>query len=86
MKTKKLILLMMAAVFTLGVTELTFGAQEIKGTVAKILGNKLTLVDEMGKQINIAFTGPKALLELKVGDRVLITQVGNTVKVTKEHG
>ena len=50
MKTKKFIVLLMAMVFILGVVGLSFSAQEIKGTVSKIDGNKLTILDDMGKE------------------------------------
>ena len=74
MRTKKLIILLMAVVFTLGVAGLSFSAQEIKGTVSKIEGDRLTIEDDMGKQTTIRFGDPMILKEkdLKVGDRVLV--------------
>lgn len=50
MMTKKLIVLLMAAVFTLGVVGLSFSDQEVKGKVTKIAGDQLTILDDMGKE------------------------------------
>ncbi|MEK7850398.1 MAG: hypothetical protein AAB275_00815 [Deltaproteobacteria bacterium] len=80
MKTKKLIILLMAAIFTLGVAGLSFSAQEIKGTVSKIESDKLTILDDNGKQTTISVGDPMILKDLKVGDRVLVKDG----KVTKE--
>lgn len=80
MKVKRSIILLMATVFILGVVGLSFSAQEIKGTVAKIDGNKLTIQDEMGKEVTISVEDPMTLKNLKVGDRVLVKDG----KVTKE--
>ncbi len=80
MNTRRLIVLLMVVAFTLGVASLSFSAQEIKGTVSKIEGNKLTIQDDMGKQITVSVQDPKALEGLKVGDRVSVKDG----KVTKE--
>ena len=72
MRTKKLIILLMAVVFTLGVAGLSFSAQEIKGTVSKIEGDRLTIEDDMGKQTTMSVGDPMILKDLKVGDRVLV--------------
>ena len=86
MKTKRMVMLLVVAVFTLGIMGLGFAAQEVKGTVAKIEGDRLTLVDDAGKQMTVKVPDPKAIQDLQVGDRVVVTQVGNSVKVTKEGG
>ncbi len=80
MNTRRLVVLLMVVAFTLGVASLSFSAEEIKGTVSKIEGNKLTIQDDMGKQITVSVQDPKALEDLKVGDRVSIKDG----KVTKE--
>ncbi len=82
MRTKKLIVLLMVAAFTLGVVGLSFSAQEIKGTVSKIEGDRLTIEDDMGKQTTTRVEDPMILKDLKVGDRVLVKDG----KVTKEGG
>ncbi len=80
MKTKKLIVLLMVAAFTLGVAGLSFSAEEIKGVVSKIEGDKLTILDDNGKQTTSRVGDPMILKDLKVGDRVLVKDG----KVTKE--
>ena len=80
MRTKKLIILLMAVVFTLGVAGLSFSAQEIKGTVSKIEGDRLTIVDAMGKEKTVKVEDKESLKEIKVLDRVLVKDG----KVTKE--
>lgn len=82
MNTKRLIVLLMTMVFTLGVVGLSFSApaqaaqaqaQEIKGTVSKIDGNKLTILDDMSKEntVNVNEKDQESL-KVKVGDRVLV--------------
>lgn len=79
MNTKKWVILLMAAVFTLGVVGLSFSAQEIKGTVSKIDGNKLTILDDMGKEQTVKVKDKESLKEVKVGDRVLVKD-GKVIK------
>lgn len=83
MRTKRMIMLLMVAVFTLGVMGLALAAQEVKGTVAKIEGDRVTITDVTGKQTTVRIVDPKILQDLKVGDRV---EVGKDGKVTKEGG
>lgn len=86
MKSKRLIMLLMVAAFTLGVMGLGFAAQaqEVKGTVAKIAGSQLTIQDDQGKEMTVKVSDPQTIQDLQVGDRVVVTQVGKSVKVTKE--
>lgn len=82
MKTKKLIVLLMAAIFTLGIVGLCFSAQEVKGTVSKIEGSNLTILDSTGKEVTAQVKDPGAAKDLKVGDKVSVkdgkvTKVGN---------
>lgn len=88
MNTKRsLIVLLMAMVFTLGVVGLSFSAQEktqeVMGTVSKIDGNKLTIVDNMGKEKTVKVEDKKSLKEIKVGDRVLVKEGKVTKSGTK---
>ncbi|MBP9020494.1 MAG: hypothetical protein KBG01_03070 [Syntrophobacterales bacterium] len=80
MKTKKLIVLLVAVVFTLGVVGLGFSAQEVKGTVFNIEGSQLTIQDDMGKKTTVKVEDPAGLKDLKVGDKVLVKDG----KVSKE--
>jgi outer membrane lipoprotein SlyB len=73
-------ILLMVTVFILGVVGLCFSAEEIKGTVAKIDGDKLTIQDDVGKQVTISVQDKMTLRDLKVGDRVSVKDG----KVTKE--
>ncbi len=79
MKTKKLIVLLMAAVFTLGVAGLCFSAQEVKGTISKIEGSTLTILDNTGKEVTVQVKEPVAAKALKVGDKVSVKD-GKVIK------
>ena len=89
MNTKRsLIVLLMAMVFTLGVVGLSFSAQEmtqeVMGTVSKIDGNKLTILDDiMGKEKTVKVKDPESLKEIRVGDRVLVKDGKVTKSGTK---
>ncbi len=80
MRIKRLVILLMAAVFTLGVVGLSCSTQEIKGAVSKIEGDKITIVDDMGKEKIVKFKDLESLKEIKVGDKVSVKDG----KVTKE--
>ncbi len=89
MNTKRsLIVLLMAMVFTLGVVGLSFSAQEmtqeVMGTVSKIDGNKLTILDDiMGKEKTVKVKDLESLKEIRVGDRVLVKDGKVTKSGTK---
>jgi len=89
MNTKRsLIVLLMAMVFTLGVVGLSFSAQEmtqeVMGTVSKIDGNKLTILDDiMGKEKTVKVKDLESLKEIRVGDRVLVKEGKVTKSGTK---
>lgn len=80
MNRRRLIVLGMVAVFTLGLVSLSVSAEEVKGTVSKIEGNKLTIRDDTGKQVTVSVQDPMTLKDLKVGERVSVKDG----KVTKE--
>jgi outer membrane lipoprotein SlyB len=73
---KKILVLLIALVFTLGVVGLSFAA-EVKGTVTKIEGKKMTVKDDKGKETTVDV---KDTAGAKVGDHVTIADG----KVTKE--
>jgi len=79
MMIKKLIVLLMVTTFALAVAGISFSAQEVKGTVSKIEGNKLTLLDDTGKQITVQVKDQESLKEVKVGDRVSVKD-GKVIK------
>jgi outer membrane lipoprotein SlyB len=72
MITKRLLILLVAVVFTLSVAGLSFSAQEVKGTVTKIEGSKLTIMDDVGKEKIVRVKNQESLKEIKLGDRVSI--------------
>ena len=81
MVTKKLIVLLVAMAFAVCVVGVSISAaQEIKGTVTKIEGDKVTIQDAAGKQTTVSVNDPRMLQDLKVGDRVSIKDG----KLTKE--
>jgi len=79
MLPKRLIVLLMVMAFTLAVAGLGFSAQDTKGTVAKIEGNKLTILDDTGKQTTVQVKDQESLKEVKVGDKVLVKD-GKVIK------
>ncbi|MBZ0158001.1 MAG: hypothetical protein K8I29_17530 [Alphaproteobacteria bacterium] len=68
MKMKALIALVVAMVFTLGVAGLSF-ATDMKGTVTKIDGKKVTIKDAAGKDSTVEVKNAK---DVKVGDMVTV--------------
>ncbi|MDO9123444.1 MAG: hypothetical protein Q7V12_03360 [Deltaproteobacteria bacterium] len=82
MGMKRLIILLMAAIFMVSVVGLSCSAQEIKGTVSKIEGDKLGIVDDKGNEKTVKVKDLESLKEVKVGDRVLVKDG----RVTKEGG
>ncbi len=72
MAIRRLIVLLMVTAFTLGVVGMSFSAQEIKGTISKIDGDKLTLLDDTGKERTVIVKDKESLKEVKVGDKVLV--------------
>ncbi len=79
MRSKKLIVFVMAVVFTLGVVGLSYSAQEVKGTISKIDGDKLTIMDDKGKEQTVSIKDMESLKELKVGDKVMVKD-GKVIK------
>jgi hypothetical protein len=45
---------------------------DVKGTVTKIEGSKVTIKDNMGPEKTIETTGPEELKNVKVGDQVAV--------------
>jgi len=73
MITKRLLILLVAIVFTLSVAGLSFSAQEAKGIVTKIEGSKLTIMDDVGKEKIVKIKDQESLKEITLGDRVSVT-------------
>lgn len=73
---KKILVLLVALIFTIGVVGLAFAA-EVKGTVTKVDGKKITVKDAAGKETTVEV---KDTAGVKAGDNVTIADG----KVTKE--
>ncbi len=65
---KRFVALMALVFFVLGVVTIAFSA-EVKGTITKIDGNKLTLKQADGKEVTVEVKDAKGL---KVGDYVIV--------------
>jgi hypothetical protein len=79
MKIKAIVALLIALVFVLGTVGLAFAA-EVKGTVTKIDGKKITVKDVAGKETTIEV---KDTAGAKVGDSVAIKDGAVTVEKKK---
>lgn len=69
MRFKSVIALVIAIIFTFGVATMGLAAAEVKGTVTKIDGNKVTVKDDKGKETTVEV---KEVKDIKVGDKVTI--------------
>lgn len=68
MMAKRILVLLVAVMFTLGVVGLVFAADAITGKITKIDGNKLTL-KTADKEVTVDVKSTK---DLKVGDTVVV--------------
>lgn len=68
MTAKRILVLLVAVMFTLGVVGLVFAADPITGKITKIDGNKLTL-KTADKEVTVDVKSTK---DLKVGDTVVV--------------
>lgn len=69
MRFKSIIALVIAVIFTLGVATMGFAAGEVKGTITKIDGKKVTIKDDKGKETTVQV---KEVKDVKVGDKVTV--------------
>jgi outer membrane lipoprotein-sorting protein len=77
---KRILALIVAVVFALGMATMGFAAEapkEMKGTVTKVEGAKITFKDDKGKETTVE---DKAAKDIKAGDKVMFKDG----KVTKE--
>lgn len=73
MRSQKLFVLLVVAVFSLVFASPGFSAMdEVKGTVTKIEGNSVTIKDSLGGEKTVEPKNPEALSDLKVGDKAAI--------------
>jgi outer membrane lipoprotein SlyB len=73
---KKILALVVAMIFALGIVTVSFAA-ETKGTVTKVDGAKITIKDDKGKETTVE---DKTAKDIKAGDKVVVKDG----KVTKE--
>ncbi len=85
MKTTILIHLLMALAITLGLADLG-AAKEVRALLAKIGGNRLIFVGDRGEKMTVRVPDPLAIQDLKVGEKVLVIQESDSVKVFKGGG
>jgi hypothetical protein len=74
MVARKLFVFFLIAVFSLSLAGLGFSegmVQDAKGTVTKIEGGKVSIMDSMGEK-TIVPANPEVLTDLKVGDQVSV--------------
>jgi hypothetical protein len=72
---KRLLILLAVMAFTLGLASTGPAAgmgKELKGSVARIEGSQVTILDDMGDENNIEVKDPIALRDLKAGDRISV--------------
>lgn len=75
---KRILALFVALVFALGVAGLSFAA-DMKGTVSKVEGAKITVKDAGGKETTVE----DAAAKVKVGDKVVVKD-GKVAKEKKK--
>ncbi len=69
MKVRSIIALVIAIIFTFGVATMGLATAEVKGTITKIDGKKVTVKDDKGKETTVEV---KEVKDIKVGDKVTI--------------
>ena len=78
MAARKLLVLLAVGAFLLSLASpgvfAGMGAHEIKGTVTRIEGKKVTIKDGMGMEKTVEPANPEALSGLKVGDEAAIKE------------
>jgi len=73
--TKRLLILLAVMAFILGLASTGPAAgmgKGLKGSVARIEGSQVTILDDLGNENNIEVKDPIALRDLKAGDRVSV--------------
>ncbi|MBI5577448.1 MAG: hypothetical protein HY896_13940 [Deltaproteobacteria bacterium] len=74
MNMRKAVAMLAAAAFILGLgipgISTAMSHEELKGTVTRIEGTRVTIQDNMGMEKTIQATGPEELKNIKIGDHV----------------
>jgi hypothetical protein len=77
MAAKKIFMYFVVALFSLGLASQGLAAvvgEEVKGTVTRIDGGKVSIKDFMGDEKTVEPINPEALTNLKVGDRASVKE------------
>jgi len=77
MAARRIFMLFVVALFSLGLASQGLAAvvgEEVKGTVTKIDGGKVSIKDFMGDEKTVEPINPEALTNLKVGDRASVKE------------
>jgi len=75
MAARRIFLFFVVALFSLGLASPGLAGvvgEEVKGTVTRIDGGKVSIKDFMGDEKSVEPINPEALSNLKVGDRALV--------------
>jgi len=70
MLAKKLMVLLVVSILTLGTAGIGFSAQQINGSIIDIKANTLTIMDETGKEVKVDVKNIETIKDIKVGDIV----------------
>ena len=75
MLARKLLILLVATIFSLSLASLglSAGMDELKGIVTKIEGSTVSITDVLGNEKTVEIKNPEALKVLKVGDQATVT-------------
>jgi len=77
MTARRLFIFFVVAVFSLGLASPGLSGvvgEEVRGTVTKIDGGKVSIKDIMGSEKTIEPKNPEALTDLKLGDRASVKE------------
>jgi hypothetical protein len=77
MTARRLFIIILLASFSLGLASPGFSGvvgEEVKGTVTRIDGGKVSIKDFMGDEKTVEPINPEALKTLKVGDRASVKE------------
>ena len=77
MAARRLFIFFVVALFSLGLASPSLAevvGEEVKGTVTKIDGRKVSIKDFMGDEKTVEPINPEALTNLKVGDRASVKE------------
>ena len=77
MAARRIFMFFMVALFSLGLANPGLAGvvgEEVKGTVTKIDGGKVSIKDFMGDEKTVEPINPEALTNLKVGDRASVKE------------